>query len=268
MRRTVPNSSLGRVLGPIAVSLAAVACSASEEASPASSTTDAVAGGTVVAYGDFPAVGLVQLGRGYCTGTLVREDVVLTASHCLVGQETSTIRFRTAKAEFRRSETDEFLSADSDAIIVRKAKSVVAKEYKTAGGNGVSKDFGYILLEEPIRDIKPYRISRRGVPSDALSYVGFGIADNHSKDDYKKRSGNTWLVARRDDWFRTSTKSASTCPGDSGSPILAKSEDGNDFEVVGVHSAGTGKCGEGAQRSYNVDIGYWLAEIEADLGPL
>src|SRR4051812_2852057 len=63
--------------------IAACAAPASEASEDSASTDDAIVDGAETF--EHPEVGLFHNGGSYCTATLIRPNVVLTAAHCVTG---------------------------------------------------------------------------------------------------------------------------------------------------------------------------------------
>lgn len=105
------------------------------------------------------AVGRLDLGnRGFCTASLIEDDVVLTAAHCLFDKETNV---RVADADIR------FLAGwrNGRAAAYRGVKASVAHpEYVFGGGDLIRRvpyDIALLKLDQPIRlpSLKPFSVA-------------------------------------------------------------------------------------------------------------
>src|SRR3954462_176653 len=65
----------------VALTSMAMACSAAADLSAEDKSEDAIIAG--VATFERPEVGLLHVGNGYCTATLVAPNVAITAAHCV-----------------------------------------------------------------------------------------------------------------------------------------------------------------------------------------
>ncbi|MFW7379067.1 MAG: S1 family peptidase [Oligoflexus sp.] len=214
----------------------ATACGpAAQEASEAK-----IYGGNQVEDGQWPStVALSRSGRIFCTGTIVHQQLVITAAHCVSGI------FNPRSVEVYAGEGSEGgrirgqHAADSIAISPNYRR-------KTDGWD----DIAYITLQEPIdiavEDIVPIladptelsEVIRRG---NQVRIVGFG-----------GRNGGGYGVKYETDAPITSFNAnevsigadgRDSCQGDSGGPAYGQLENG-EWRVFGVVSRG-GACGYG-----------------------
>ncbi|WP_370693028.1 serine protease [Pseudotabrizicola sp.] len=121
----------------------------------------------------FEAVGRLDLGdRGFCTGALIDEDLVLTAAHCLFDKETgvsidaSTIRFL---AGWRNGRAAAYRG-------VRRA--LAHPEYVYGGGDNMQRvpfDVALLQLDQPIRlpSVRPYSTDARPATGDEVGVVSY-----------------------------------------------------------------------------------------------
>jgi V8-like Glu-specific endopeptidase len=160
-----------------------------------------------------------------CTGTVIEDDLILTAHHCLVE--------RGPRGEFSRrllepSQIKVELGGDYFAWGEVSARAIVAPPCGEGGGAG---DLAVIVLSRKLVGLSTM-VPRLDAPprvGEEVNPVGFGrcalSADGIRR---KERSGG----AIRAITAETMHLDASVCPGDSGGPVFAKGS----REIVGVVS--------------------------------
>lgn len=120
------------------------------------------------------AVGRLDFRRGFCTAALIRENLILTAAHCVYTQDgrlrdanefTFSAGLRSGRAEATRGvhslvahpQYDHLPDAVSDA--------------------NVAHDIAVLRLDQPIRrtKIQPFRIDEQPVRGDEIGVVSYGV---------------------------------------------------------------------------------------------
>ncbi|CAN5568049.1 hypothetical protein BH09MYX1_BH09MYX1_24390 [soil metagenome] len=160
-----------------------------------------------------------------CSGTLVAEDLVLTAHHCVVnlGAKGEFTKELVAAGDIRVELGGDYLPWGTIDV-----KEVVAPPCGESGGAG---DVAILVLTRKIIGIVPYTVRVEAPPrvGELLDPAGFGRCAL-SPDGIRRtsREGGTVDVLGGS----TLNMTASVCPGDSGGPVISRGS----HEIVGVVS--------------------------------
>ncbi len=200
------------------------------------------------------AVGRLDFGSsGYCTGVLLRPDVVLTAAHCLFEKESGT----------RRDPTQITFNAgmrDGEAVATRIVqRAVVHPDYSIDSADNrqrIRNDVALLQLSQPISatlaapfSIQP--ISRLGREVSVVSYAR-GRSEALS---WQKKCG---VIGRQEGLI------AFSCDvyfGSSGAPVFDRS--GGRARIVSIISSG--KRGEDGTVSLGMELSSLVPELIAAL---
>jgi len=206
----------------------------------AASRTQSIIGG-VLETGR-PEVVLLRLQAGLCTGTLIEDEVVLTAAHCVADQvlsgntDVGTVVFGTG-------------FADRDAVQVGVRDIAMHRRYNINQlGLGLPYDIAAIRLEEPApSNVPPATFNDQPIDpelfeGELLLAVGFGN-DNGQAGTGAGTKRRAFLPIARilDNRIRSGNDNVNTCQGDSGGPGFLTI---NGLErVAGIVSTGPVGCG-------------------------
>lgn len=206
-----------------------------------------VVGGEPVTFEEseeFSGVVAVLFGSTICTGTLIEEDVILTASHCLRGVGSA--------GEIR---VFNGLSLEGPGV--------------TATGFGMHPDFdveakrdafdyGFIEVPAGALDATPIptvldqgewdEIAAGLDASDSVTLVGYGLDPDASVSESLgvKRKVTTSVrgFTKTGFEFVAGGDGRDSCEGDSGGPALARNAAG-EFRLIGITARGSDPCGDG-----------------------
>ena len=211
---------------------------------------ESIVGGSTVPRGRWPDV-VAVIGRdGVCSGTLVAQDVVLTAGHCIEIQPYKVI-----------VDTTDYARSGGEEIRVAWARAYPDWERRY--------DVGVLFLDQPATTAKP-RVVASACTARALietgaevQIAGFGLATAEGLDSNTRlREATVPIIdptctldpACNPDIsphgeFMAGGHGADTCFGDSGGPVYIDTRDGHGHALVGVVSRGlalpAAPCGNG-----------------------
>ena len=160
-----------------------------------------------------------------CSGTLIDEDLVLTAHHCVVdvGPDGAFTSRTLSPREMRVELGGDYLPWGDVSI-----KDIVTPPCGERGGRG---DVAIVILSHRLVGITPYtvRLDRAPRVGETLDPAGFGRC-SLSGDAIRRavREGGPVASLQPGTIYMT----ASICPGDSGGPVFGR----GGHEVVGVVS--------------------------------
>ncbi|MEU5978984.1 serine protease [Streptomyces sp. NPDC047315] len=242
-----------RVAAAGAVVLAAV----SLQPTAAFAAPPPVVGGTRAAQGEFPF--MVRLSMG-CGGSLLTQQIVLTAAHCVSGSGNNTSITATAGVVDLQS---------SSAIKVRSTKVLQAPGY-----NGTGKDWALIKLAQPI-NLPTLKIAETAeYNSGNFTVAGWGAAREGGAQqryllkatvpfvsDATCRQAYPGLVNNEEICAGLPQGGVDTCQGDSGGPMFRR-DNANAWIQVGIVSWGQG-CARPNYPGVYTEVSNFAAQIKS-----
>ena len=200
------------------------------------------------------AVGRLDIGArgGYCSGSLIAPDLVLTAAHCLFDDDAG--RRDPAEMTFQAGLRDGAAIATS-----RIARVVVPKGYDPAldfSAETIRYDAALLELETPIpaTTADPFPIARSGAPGQRVTVLSYGQGRSNAMS---REIGCTLDAA----WTRLMAFDCTTHPGSSGAPLFDMS--GRSARILSIVSGGGQH--DGRSVTYGMEIAPLIAEMRRAL---
>jgi trypsin len=209
-----------------------------------------IVGGTAVTNGTYPFMAHVTLYRNgmpdaSCAGSLIDQDSVLTAAHCL--KNTTGAVVVVGRTDLRKKNRGQEIEASRPFIHPRYL--------------GSGYDAGVLKLRRPVKGIKPIKLASSNqnnleTPGRKLTVAGWGLMGFNGTVSNRLRQAQVPVVPDRraeksyDALLEPSgyvppimiaagNNKANACVGDSGGPLF----DSGSRTLVGIVSGGYYKCG-------------------------
>ena len=232
------------------------------------SAAEPVIGGRVVAAGEYPEVAALVNDDGdpYCTGTLIRDDAILTAAHCLVADPDPAVTFANDAREI----------AGPPLVSITSAEAHPSFDFDRAVSPGVSEyfDIAVLILAEPVGGVAPARLPEvvdaeaNLIPGDEVELVGYGarVDDGSLSESGEKAQGVATIIAVGDNEVQISMPGEQqSCNGDSGGPTYLDIP-GAGTRLVAVISRSADNDAACDSGSVNTRVDAYLDFIDAALG--
>jgi len=201
-------------------------------------------------FRDEPVIRVVS-GSVTCTGTLIYQNQVLTAHHCVSARDEDG---NVLKKDVRPEQITVELGGDYLPWGVVGVKAVVAPTCGHAAGHG---DIAILVLEESLKHTRAVtpRLDSPPRVGEEIRPVGFGRC---SDDGIRRRQRTGGAIEQvGSDRFKLD---AAICPGDSGGPALSVERG----DIVGVVSASVMDADEATRgRSEFTRLDHWRSVFAA-----
>ena len=183
-------------------------------------------------------------GGHFCGGSLVREDWVVTAAHCVQGDSPSSIEVVIGLHNVNGTTGQQ--TRNVDAIIIHPQYS----------GNSLDNDYALLHLTQPITDFEPIKLATSDLHDDEpviSTTMGWGATSSGGSSsaillevdvpiDDSCGSYSNSSITNNMVWAGDSNGGEDSCQGDSGGPLIMTNSDG-EYELIGIVSWGYG-CAE------------------------
>lgn len=237
-----------------------------------------IVGGELVGKKKFnPVVAIVRGGDIICSGVVIDKQTVMTAAHCLVGQNRDALSVLTGRGT-RLPQNNRFVRGQYYVDRVEIFPSLKTNPHLGITNLGAfdANDVGILHVNRVFRNIQPYKIltdvnliKEKMVKGETLTVVGYGYTGEdqsfgltESIVEYGlKRKVEVPIVGYSNHEVDARANGKDSCYVDSGAPALMKTDEG--YQILGIVSGSDGLCGENefpAYYSLLFDSACWISE--------
>jgi protease YdgD len=196
------------------------------------------------------AIGRLDIGKhGFCTGTLIAQDLVLTAAHCAIDDDTGKT-YASGEVTFRAGLS--YGKSLADRKVVQIAVHPDYRNHPELSAAAVRADVALMRLEKPIpySVADPFVLYNGGVAGKEVSLASYG----RGRSEAITRERSCQILQRRQGLI---TFNCDITFGSSGSALLARK--GPRWQILSVVSA------VGTDGQQKIGFGMELAGIVSDL---
>ncbi len=241
--------------------MAVSGCEAPLTRTDAPTHRNAIINGIPTNYESWKSVLMVYNSEVTCSGTLIRDRVVLTAAHCIVMDD------ETLDYDFSDTPEEISIRGGAQGEIVFSAAEEIIVHPEWHGRVGLSApDLALIRLETSISDLAPFQLRDfpSTLPGTGGVIVGYGTNPEIIVDQQMPvhRYGETTIIGVSPYLLETGGD-ANTCLGDSGGPLFT--EKAGEWVLTGVTSAGFEKACDVEAGGFSVNLLSYCGFLNASM---